>query len=1366
MERCSYFAGHNLAFDLNILGAEWYRLGWGSLPQRKILDTKCDEVTQYCALPGGKNGQFKWPKLEELYEKLFASSFEKAHNAAFDIAANGKVLFELIKMGIIKVPECEQLPIDQGIVYQMPDLTPLREKEEYWEERKKKALQENSVSASVSDSENDKFPSFNSFHNYTQFSVLESTSQISHLVKKAAKLGSKALAITDNGNMYGCFLFGQEVEKYNKEAKKFNEENPDKTPLPVLKPVYGISLNICPDRFRREKEEVYKIILLAKNKKGYDNLCKLSSISFLEGFYYVPRIDRQVLEQYKEGLIALSGWLDGEIPRRILREGEEHAEKALQYYLQTFGDDFYLEIHRHDLPEEDAVNEVLLKFSKKYAVPVIASHLSFYLNPEDHDIHDLLLCIRDGETKSTPIGRGRGFRYGLPNRNFFFPDKDYIFSHFKDIPHAVAETQKLADKIEYFSLQRDVLLPRFDIPEEFLKTCTDLDPQDPEYPLKAEGRYLRHLTYEGAKKRYGNLTKEVTDRIEFELATVERMKYPGYFLIVQDFTTKAREMGVLVGPGRGSAAGSVISYCLGITNIDPLKYDLLFERFLNPDRISMPDIDIDFDDEGREKVMEYVIDKYGKHRVAQIITYTVLGGKSALRDTARVVGCSQDEINQIAKLFPEIPDADLHGLLDPKGVSSNIMEKIHDKPEMLKKVEEFRKLSASETPEGKIIRTALQLEGALRTTGVHACGVVITPDDVNKFIPVTRPNKEGTMMLTQYDNSVAESAGLLKMDFLGLKTLTILKDALRFIQERKGITLDIDKIPFDDKKTFELFQKGQTNGIFQFESFGMQKYLKELKPDSLSDLIAMNALFRPGPLQYIPKFINRKHGREPVTYELPEMEDILKETYGITVYQEQVMLLAQKLAGFSKGDADALRKAMAKKQKDILDKMKSKFISGCLKNNLPQAICEKIWKDWEAFASYAFNKSHSTCYAYLAYQMAYLKANYPSEFMCAVLNHQNDIEKISFFIEECYSLGIKVLPPDINESESRFVVKEDGNIRFGMAGIKGLGSKQVDVIVEERKKNGPYESIYDFARRHDTKVINKKTIEFLAQAGAFDSIQGVNRAMFFVPEKEGMPTLTEQLIKYCNQFKKTKDMGSASLFGETSVQDMTADPPLPKVPEWSLPEKLRKEKELVGFYLSDHPLNPYEWLMEIFSVTPLSEIKSRCKELAQKEVITACMVESTENKINSSGNPSLKVTLIDKSQENLELYLNGKNFTDFAKYFIPEMKLLITFFIPVFQEGSFFRPVIKKVELLDEIEQKINRHIRIKIDLPQSTRQDFISLEKILEKYRGKNSYEIQLIDSLSGKQFNFVSQEKGVQLSHAFINDLKNAGNFQISFV
>ncbi len=1358
--QATYLCGHNIEFDLNIIGAEYHRLGaLNAFENKKVIDTKCDETTEYCAIPGGRGGKFKWPTLTELYTKLFGVGFDEAHNAAFDVDATSKVFFEILKRAIISVKEV--LPNDLvQINYIAPDLSKLKQHEHDIKAGKIKfgvaAINDNNNQNTESkiDLENLKFAHL---HNHTQFSVLASTSDIDDLVKKAIANNMSGLAITDNGNMYGAFLFWQTIDKQNKGIKAHNEavdkgekNEPKKT---ELKAVIGCELNICKDLTQKKTQDNgYVQVFLAKNKKGYENLSKLSSIGFVEGFYYVPRVDRETVLKYKDNLIVTTGGLTSEIPSLILNVGESQAEEAFVWWHNNFGENFYVELNRHGLKEEDVVNNILLGWAKKYNVKYFAANNNYYLEKAGANSHDVLLCVKDAELKDTPIGRGKGFRYGLPNDNFYFKTTKEMIESFSDLPEALQCTHEIVSQIESFKLGRDVLLPKFDIPAEF-KDPRDEDPTDEGKGNRGENAYLKHLTYVGAEKRYGEITPDIKERLDFELATIERMGFPGYFLIVSDFTTEARRLGVSVGPGRGSAAGSAIAYCLGITNVDPIKYDLLFERFLNPDRVSMPDIDIDFDDEGREKVISYVINKYGKSQVAQIITYGTLGGKSAIKDTARALNLPLDEANKLTKAFPESLDASLTDLLGPSGISPKYLDKIKDKREVVEQSHNFRKLSEGNTLQADVLKQAYDLEGCVRNTGTHACGIIITPDELDKFVPVAK-NKDGSMLVTQFDNSVAESAGLLKMDFLGLRTLTIIKDALKNIKRSKGIDIDIDAIDLEDTKTYELFQRGETNGIFQFESAGMQKALKELKPDVLSDLIAMNALYRPGPLAYIPNYIKRKHGTEPVTYDLEGMDEYLKETHGITVYQEQVMRLSQKLANFTKGDADTLRKAMGKKQKDVLDKMKSKFLEGCAANNHDLKVAEKVWTDWEAFASYAFNKSHSTCYAYLAFQTAYLKAHYPAEFMASVLTHNmNDITKVTFFMEECKRMGLKVLGPDVNESIGDFSVNDNGEVRFGMVAIKGVGTNVVEAIVAERE-NGKFTSVFDMAKRLDGKAMNKKSIEAMALAGALDSFPNIHRAMFFIPDKDGT-TLTEKVTKYGNSTSANKEDTSMSLFGEENEIEIS-EPALPVgIEPWGQLEQLAREKEVVGIYISGHPLDVYKLEFDHFVKHSLADLSANLNAFFNKDIVVGGIVTSANHRVSKAGKPFGSFVLEDYQGTN-EFMLFGNDYVNFRNYIGEGFPLLIKGKVQArFGQADSLEIKISKIELMSELKEKAFNNIKVKVGINNVNEKVMDNFEKLVKAFPGKCGLEFMIEDKDENVNIKLFSKSLRVSLSNEFIDEL-----------
>ncbi|RYD76488.1 MAG: DNA polymerase III subunit alpha, partial [Sphingobacteriales bacterium] len=945
-------------------------------------------------------GKFKLPTLTELHSYLFGVPFNEAHNATADVEATTRCFLELIKKEVFTKDE---LLVDAEYFPRFREVNPasipsfgiphvnLKSASDEIRKRLQKAEGGGVSKQELAGNKQElAAATFVHLHNHTQFSVLQSTISIPDLVKAAAAKKMPAVAMTDHANMMGAFHFVNAVLNHNKAAEAKNEaaiEAGERPTEVVMTPIVGVEFFVCDNHLdRTTKDNGYQMVLLAKNKKGYHNLAKMSSIAYTKGFYYVPRIDRNVIEQYKDDIIVLSGNLSGEISNKLLNMGENQAEEALLWWKTQFGEDFYIEVMRHNQEDEDRVNTSLVALANKHDVKLIATNNTYYINKKDANAHDILLCVKDGEKQATPIGRGRGYRYGLPNQEYYFKSPDEMKALFADLPEAILNIQEVINKIESYKLAREVLLPKFDIPEEFLVVEDEADGGK-----RGENKFLRHLTYEGAKKRYGELTTEVVDRLDFELATIEKTGYPGYFLIVQDFIAEARRRDVSVGPGRGSAAGSVVAYCLWITNIDPIKYDLLFERFLNPDRVSMPDIDIDFDDEGRGRVMEYVINKYGSSQVAQIITYGTMAAKSSIRDTARVLDLPLFEADKIAKLIPNMKLAKIFNL-DEKSLKDAL------RPDEYERVVELKAMGLLKDLSAETIQQAQVLEGSLRNTGIHACGVIITPSDITNFVPVATA-KDSDLYVTQFDNSVVESAGLLKMDFLGLKTLTLIKDTVKLVKKRHNILLDPDNFPIDDVATYELFQRGETIGIFQYESPGMQKYMKELKPTVFDDLIAMNALYRPGPMEYIPSFVKRKNGEEEIKYDLDACEEYLKETYGITVYQEQVMLLSQKLAGFTKGEADVLRKAMGKKQKDVLDKMKPKFVKQASEKGHAAETLEKIWKDWEAFASYAFNKSHSTCYAWIAYQTAYLKAHYPAEYMAAVLsNNMSDIKQVAFFM--------------------------------------------------------------------------------------------------------------------------------------------------------------------------------------------------------------------------------------------------------------------------------------------------------------------------------------------------------------------------------
>ncbi len=1239
LSKSKYIVGQNLGFDVNIMGCEFYRLGINSpMSSMPILDT-CTEVTaSLLKLPGGKGGRFKLPTLTELHQYLFNAPFSEAHNATADVEATTRCFFELLKKQIFPKEELdvnddyyEKFNESNPQTIQLIGLKHINLKQASTKIREELVKQEPQKISNKEKTENKKVlvdANFVHLHNHTQFSVLQSTISVKDLVEATAKNNMPAVAITDIGNMMGAFHFVRDILYHNKSAEAKNktlEEAGEEPTENVIKPIVGCEFYVCENhKDKTRKDNGYQIVFLAKNKKGYHNLAKMSSIAYTEGFYYVPRIDKEIIQKYKEDIIVLSGSLYGEVPNKILNLGEIQAEEALLWWKNQFNDNFYIELMRHNQEDENRVNETLISLARKNNVKLIATNNTFYIDKEDSNAHDILLCVQGGEKQATPIGRGRGYRFGLPNQEYYFKSSDAIKKLFFDLPEAITNISEIVDKIEIYDLAREVLLPNFEIPTEFLSENDTVDGGK-----RGENAYLKHLTFQGANRRYKEITSEIKERIDFELLTISNSGYPGYFLIVQDFIAEARKMDVSVGPGRGSAAGSVVAYCLGITNIDPLLYGLLFERFLNPDRVSLPDIDIDFDDEGRSKVMDYVIQKYGSKQVAQIITYGTMATKSSIRDTARVKDLPLFEADKVAKLIPSLMPSKWNlarFLSEEEGLIKKAL-----RPEEFEKIKELIALSKEDTLCAETINQAKFLEGNLRNTGIHACGVIITPSDITNFVPVATA-KDSDLYVTQFDNSVVESAGLLKMDFLGLKTLTLIKDTVKLVKYRTGETINPDEFPIDNLKTYELFQRGETIGIFQYESAGMQKYMRELKPTVFDDLIAMNALYRPGPIAYIPSFIKRKNGEEPIEYDLEACEDLLKETYGITVYQEQVMLLSQKLANFSKGDADVLRKAMGKKLKDVLAKMKPKFITQAMENGHAEDKLEKIWKDWEAFAEYAFNKSHSTCYAWVAYQTAYLKANYPAEYMAAVLsNNMSDIKQVSFFMEECKRMGLTVLGPDVNESFYKFTVNENYAVRFGMGAVKGVGANAVDTIVENRK-DAKYKSIFDLAKKIDLRAANKKAFESLAFAGGFDCFENTHRAQYFHIEGEGV-TFLEKAIRYGAKFQENENSSQVSLFGDSS-EIQIAEPVVPPCEDWSTMEKLAKEKEVVGIYISGHPLDDYRFAMQFFCNSKLEALKN-LNAIIGKSITIAGIVSNVQYRTGKNGKDWAMFTLegFDESHE-------------------------------------------------------------------------------------------------------------------------------------
>ena len=1247
-------------------------------------------------------------------------------------------------------------------------------------------------------------------HVHTQYSLLDGQASIDALINKAYDDGMRAIAVTDHGNMFGIKEFFNKVNKKNgkvqgtikdlqKELKtlsakeeRTDEENARLAEIPGLlekakgdlfKPIIGCEC-YCARNHRLQKTEKedrsgWHLIVLAKNMTGYKNLIKIVSQSWTEGFYGRPRIDKELLEQHREGLIVCSACLGGEIPQKIMHGNIHAAEEAVLWFKQMFGDDYYLEMQRHETHRADAdqtvykhqveVNKVLVELAHKHGIKVIATNDVHFVNEEDADAHDRLICLSTGKDLDDP----NRMRYTKQEWMKTTAEMNQIFS---DIPDALRNTLEIADKVEFYSIDSGPIMPTFNIPEEFgteeeyRKKLTEKDlfdeftrdengnvvlsQEDAEakikklggydklYRIKLEADYLAKLTYEGAKPRYGDpLSDEVKERLNFELHIMKTMGFPGYFLIVQDFIRAAREeLGVSVGPGRGSAAGSAVAYCLGITKIDPIKYDLLFERFLNPDRISLPDIDTDFDDDGRGEVLRWVTEKYGAERVAHIITYGTMATKSAIKDVARVEKVPLAESNRLAKLVPDkIPDMKKFKLKDA----------IEYVPELK---------DAANGPDPLVrdtLKYAQMLEGNVRNTGVHACGVIIGRYDISDVVPVSTAKDKDTgeeMLVTQYEGSVIEETGLIKMDFLGLKTLSIIKDAIENVRLTTGHDLDIDHISLEDPATYKLYCEGRTTGTFQFESAGMQKYLKELQPSKFEDLIAMNALYRPGPMDYIPSFIARKQGKEEIKYDIPVMERYLKDTYGITVYQEQVMLLSRLLANFTRGESDALRKAMGKKLIEKMNALKTKFLSGGKANGYEEATLNKIWADWEKFASYAFNKSHATCYSWVAYQTAYLKANYPSEYMAAVLSRSlSNIADITKFMDECKAMGIQVLGPDVNESILKFSVDKQKNIRFGMGAIKGVGESAVQNIIEERKKNGPYKDLFDFVERVNLSSCNKKNIESLALAGAFDNFH-VQRESFFVDNGKG-ETFLDILVRYGNKYQTDKATAANSLFGDDNFVAI-AKPEIPKAERWSDLERLNKEKELVGIYLSAHPLDEYRIILQYVCNTGMAELNDK-ESLIGREILAGGIVTGFREGTTKTGNP-FGILKVEDFTGSGEIALFGQDYIEYSKYGKPGMYLLISGKMEARKyNDKIFDFRISSIKLLPNEKDKLIENIRITVPIHDLDEPMINELSTLIKNNPGNSLLYFRVVDGSNNIALNLFSQKVKLKITKELIDYL-----------
>ena len=1200
-------------------------------------------------------------------------------------------------------------------------------------------------------------------HVHTYYSILDGQSSIKKLVDKALADGMKGMAITDHGDMFGIKEFHDICMGVNKQRKKDG--------LEPFKPIFGCEMYVARRgdmSLKDTKEDLggYHLIVLAKNEHGYKNLIKLVSNSWVDGFYNRPRTDHKQLEKYHEDLIVCSACIAGEVPSKILKGDIEGARKSIEWHKNLWGDDYYLELQRHEVtdptiranretfPLQQQANKVLIELAKEYGVKLVCTNDSHFVDKENAEAHDHLLCLATGKDLDDPTRM-------LYSKQEWFKTKQEMNDIFSDVPEALANTVEILDKVETYCLDADPIMPFFPIPESFgteeewrkkfteqqlfeeftsdengqnplpqedaEKKIKKLGGYDKIYRIKFEADYLAKLAYEGAKRRYGDpIPKDVEERVKFELHIMKTMGFPGYFLIVQDFINSARdELGVMVGPGRGSAAGSVVAYCLGITKIDPLKYDLLFERFLNPDRISLPDIDTDFDDDGRGKVLKWVMDKYGHENCAHIITYATMATKNSIKDVARVEKLPLADSNALCKAIPDrLPE------VDGKTPKMNLTNAIRAVPEL-------REAEASTNPQmANTIKYAKMLEGTVRGTGIHACGFIICRDPISDHVPVSTaddPDFKGTKTnCTQYDGHVIESTGLIKMDFLGLKTLSELKEACANIKRTRGIDVDLDTIPIDDPKTYELYQQGRTIGTFQFESAGMQKYLRELHPTVFEDLIAMNALYRPGPMDYIPSFIARKNGREPITYDIDCMEKYLKDTYGITVYQEQVMLLSRQLADFTRGESDALRKAMGKKKKDIVDAMKPKFIEGGKKNGHDPKVLEKIWADWEKFASYAFNKSHAACYSWVAYQTAYLKANYPAEYMAAIMSRRRDqITEITKLMDECKQMGIATLGPDVNESYEKFGVNHHGEIRFGLGAIKGMGDSAAMSIIEEREKNGPFKDIYDFAQRVNFSAVNRKAFESLALSGGFDSF-GIRREDYFAKNQKG-ETFIEMLCRYGQLYQQEKAEMQNSLFGMFGEGVEIAQPQPPKNDiRWSDIERLNKERELVGIYLSAHPLDEYKIILDNLCNTKCVELADIAKLSDREDVILGGIVTAQKTGFTKTGKPYGVVTIEDFEGSG-EIFMMGEEWGQRAGMFSIGASVYVTGKVKSRYQYNDNGPKDLKiggVEFLQTIKERAIDRITIQLLTDKVDDTIVNDLTEIINENPGKTKLFFQLRDS------------------------------------
>lgn len=1218
-------------------------------------------------------------------------------------------------------------------------------------------------------------------HVHTYYSILDGQSSVQKLVDKAVADGMKGMAITDHGNMFGIKEFYNYCKKVNGKLKAEGKE--------PFKPIFGCEMYVArrtKDDKEKEKGDMggYHLIVLAKNYNGYKNLIKLVSRAWVDGYYMRPRTDRADLEKYHEDLIVCSACIAGEVPAKILKGDMEGAREAIEWYHRVFGDDYYLELQRHRVtnphqranretyPLQVRANKALMELAEEYGIKTVCTNDAHFVDEENAEAHDHLLCLSTGKDLDDPNRM-------LYSKQEWFKTREEMNAVFSDVPEALSNTLEILDKVETYSIDHAPIMPFFPIPEEFGteedvrrkysekqlydEFTTDengenpLPPEEGEqkikrlggyeklYRIKFEADYLAKLAYDGAKRLYGDpLPEEVAERVKFELHIMKTMGFPGYFLIVQDFINSARdELGVMVGPGRGSAAGSVVAYCLGITKIDPIKYDLLFERFLNPDRISLPDIDTDFDDDGRGKVLEWVEDKYGHDKVAHIITYGTMATKNSIKDVARVEKLPLDVSNHLCKAIPDrLPD----------GLKMNL-------PNAIKCVPELREAEASPDPQlSNTIKYAKMLEGTVRGTGIHACGTIICRDAISDWVPVSTAEDKSDpghkLLATQYDGHVIEETGLIKMDFLGLSTLSILKEAVENIRFTQGIEVDLDNIPIDDELTYKLYQEGRTVGTFQFESAGMQKYLRELKPTVFEDLIAMNALYRPGPMDYIPSFIARKNGKEEIKYDIPCMEKYLKDTYGITVYQEQVMLLSRQLANFTRGESDALRKAMGKKKKDIVDAMKPKFIEGGKKNGHDPKVLEKIWADWEKFASYAFNKSHATCYSWVAYQTAYLKVHYPAEFMAGNMSRcLNDITKITKLMNECQAMGIACMGPDVNESRQKFSANKKGEVRFGLGAIKGMGDAAAQAIIDEREKNGLYKDIFDFVQRVNLSAVNSKALESLVLSGAFDGFK-IKRESFFARNPDGR-TFLETLMRYGQVYQQEKNESRQSLFGAMEEVEI-ATPAIPQAESWSAIEKLNRERDLVGIYLSAHPLDEFEFILKNLCNTQCQELNDRIELSKKQEVVLGGIVTAVRSKYTKTGKPCGFVTIEDFDGSG-ELALFGEEWGKWRGMLIEGCTVMVKAqFVQRFRNSDMMEMRITDIQYLQTVKDTQIEKITISLEADKLDDTTVSDLVTIIKDAPGTTQLFFQVRETSNSKPFVLRSRKEKIDISKELISFIK----------